>query len=146
MSEQLAHTPALELGAALAAGERSSVELVEVYLERIERLDRGIGAYVTVAAAQALDAATDADERARRGERRGPLDGVPISIKDFVDTAGIRTTAGTRDWWDRVPTSDAAVVTKLRDAGMVVLGKSAIPELTGGNYVENAVSGVCRNP
>lgn len=145
-SRELANTAALALGAALAAGDVTSVELVQLYLDRIDALDADIGAYVTVARSQALDAAADADDRTRRGSRRGPLDGVPISIKDFVDTAGIRTTAGTRSWWDRVPEQDAAVVSKLRGAGLVVLGKSTIPELTGGNYVENEMTGVCRNP
>jgi amidase len=69
-----------------------------------------------------------------------------VSIKDFVDTAGIRTTRGTAAWADRVPTEDAEVVRKLRTAGFVVLGKTNIPELTGGTYIENDAYGACRNP
>src|SRR5688500_14461418 len=111
------------LAAALAAGEVSAVEATEHARRRIEALDGpgGLNAFVAVTAAAALAEAGAADARRAAGEGRGPLDGVPIALKDLFDTAGVRTTAASRLWRDRVPTVDAAVVRRLRAAGAVLL-------------------------
>ncbi|HEY6031170.1 MAG TPA: amidase family protein [Gaiellaceae bacterium] len=99
----------------------SSAELVELYLRRIEELDPQLNSFVTVC-----------DEQARadaRSPRPGPFSGVPIPVKDLNATAGIRTTLSSRAFADWVPDFDAAVVTRLRAAGFVVIGKTNTPEL-----------------
>ncbi|HVV36570.1 MAG TPA: amidase [Acidimicrobiales bacterium] len=145
MHDELAFTPALELARRIRAKELSPVELVTAYLERIEALDPQINSYITVAADQALAAAADAAE-AVGGDELPPLHGIPIGIKDLIDTAGIRTTCATAAWRERVPAVDAAVVAKLRAAGCVILGKHNTPEFAGGTFTEPLAYGACRNP
>ena len=134
-------------GAAVAAGELSPVELTTAYLERIERLNPVLTAYVEVTADRALaDAAALADQAAA-GELRGPLHGVPIALKDLVDTAGIPTRAGTAGYQDRIPTADATIARRLREAGTVLLGKTATHELAYGVTTSNPKAhGTTRNP
>jgi aspartyl-tRNA(Asn)/glutamyl-tRNA(Gln) amidotransferase subunit A len=123
--------------AAVAAGELSPVELTTAYLERIDRLNPALTAYVEVTAERALaDAATLADEAAA-GQLRGPMHGVPIALKDLVDTAGIPTRAGTLGYQDRVPDTDATIARRLREAGTVLLGKTATHELAYGVTTSN---------
>src|SRR2546428_9512968 len=118
----LAFATATEQAALVRSGEVSPVELVETYLERIERLDPELNAFVTVCADEALAAAAgDLPD--------GPFTGVPLPIKDLSETAGIRTTFSSRAFADYVPDFDAAVVRRLKDAGFVVLGKTNTPEL-----------------
>ena len=133
--------------AAVATGELSPVELTTAYLERIDRLNPVLTAFVEVTADRALaDAATLADEVAA-GRLRGPLHGVPIAMKDLIDTAGIPTRAGTVGYHDRVPSADAAVARRLRDAGTVLLGKTATHELAYGVTTSNPKAyGTTRNP
>ncbi len=122
------------LAAALTAGEVSSIEATEHALARISVLDGpgGLNAYLTVTAEHARAAAREADARRSRGEARGALDGVPVAVKDLFDTAGIRTTAGSRILADHVPDRDATVVRRLREAGAVVLGKKNMLEFAYG--------------
>ena len=122
------------LAAALAAGEVSSLETTEHALRRIEALDGPgrLNAFITVTADAALAEARASDARRAAGEARGPLDGVPIALKDLFDTAGVRTTAGSRVWADRVPDADATVVRRLRAAGAVLLGKTNMLEFAYG--------------
>ncbi len=124
----------VELAAALTSGSVSSVEATEHALGRIARLDRrdGLNAYLLVTDNEARAAAMAADARRARGEARGPLDGVPLALKDLFDTAGIRTTAGSLLFADRVPDRDATVVQKLLGAGMVMLGKTNMLEFAYG--------------
>ena len=133
--------------AAVAAGEVSPVELTTAYLERIDGLNPVLTAYVEVTADRALaDAATLADEAAA-GQLRGPLHGVPIALKDLVDTAGIPTRAGTAGYQHRVPDTDAAIARRLREAGTVLLGKTATHELAYGVTTSNPKAfGTTRNP
>jgi len=123
-----------ELAAALAARRVSAVEAAEHALGRIDALDGpgGLNAFLTVTAEAALAAAAASDARRARGEARGPLDGVPIAVKDLFDTAGVRTTAGSRILADRVPTEDATVVRRLAAAGAVLLGKTNMLEFAYG--------------
>jgi amidase len=147
MNESLTFASATALARMVRAGEVSPVELVDAFLTRIDRFDPLLRAYITVAADHARSAARASEARlARSRADLPPFHGVPISIKDFVDTAGIRTTRGTAAWADRVPTEDAGVVRRLRAAGFIVIGKTNIPELTGGSYIQNDAYGACRNP
>src|SRR5687767_5782568 len=116
------------LGVAEAArrireGDVSPVALTAACLERIAAVDAEVNAFITVMADEAVSEARRVELELERGEDPGPLAGVPIGLKDLFDTAGVRTTAGSRFFADRVPERDAAVVEKLRRAGAVVLGK-----------------------
>src|ERR1043165_4980121 len=92
----------------------SSVELVQVYLRRIEEYNPALNAFITVTGEQALASAREMDEERRRGHWRGPLHGIPIALKDLIDTAGVRTTAASELFKERVPSEDAEVVRRLR--------------------------------
>ena len=140
--DELAFAPALELAARVRAGEVSPVELTELYLERIERLDPQLNSYVTVDAEGALAAARAAES----AQTDAPFHGVPIPIKDLNETAGLRTTYSTEAYANYVPKFDAAVVRRIRDAGFVVLGKTNTPELGTIAMTESELNGVCRNP
>jgi amidase len=138
VSDELAFSSALELAARVRAGEVSPVELAQLYLDRIERLDGELNSYVTVDADGALAAA--------REPRDGPFRGVPIPIKDLNETAGLRTTYSSKAFADYVPKTDAAVVRRIRDAGFVVLGKTNTPEFGTIAQTESELNGACRNP
>ena len=118
---------ASELVARLRNREVGSRELVEHYLARIERWDPAVNAVVTVAADRARAEAAAADEAAARGEELGPLHGLPVTVKDSIETASLRTTCGSPDLADHVPARDATAVARLRAAGAVVLGKTNTP-------------------
>jgi aspartyl-tRNA(Asn)/glutamyl-tRNA(Gln) amidotransferase subunit A len=130
----------------IAAGEVSSVGVVERFLGRIERLDGELGAFITVAAEAALEQAHAADEALARGTLLGPLHGLPVALKDNIDTAGLRTTVGSSFFGDRVPEADAEVAARLRRAGAVLLGKVSMHEFAYGATNDNAHFGPCRNP
>src|SRR5689334_17629791 len=101
----------------------SPAELVIACLERIERLQPQLNAFIMVTAETALQEAKIAEREIQQGKWKGPLHGIPVGVKDFFDTAGIRTTAAFAALKDRVPAKDAEVVTKLKEAGAIVLGK-----------------------
>jgi aspartyl-tRNA(Asn)/glutamyl-tRNA(Gln) amidotransferase subunit A len=130
----------------LRAGEVSSVELTERCLERIERLDGVLRVFVTVTADLARERARAADDALARGALLGPLHGLPVALKDNIDTAGIRTTAGAGFLADRVPAEDAEVVRRLTAAGAVIVGKAQLHELAYGGTTQNPHFGACRNP
>ena len=142
MSDELAFTPALELAARVRAREVSPVELHELYLERIERIDPQLNAFVTVDAEGALTAAREAEA----SPSDAPFHGVPIPIKDLNETAGLRTTYSTKAYASFVPDFDASVVRRIREAGFVVLGKTNTPELGTIAQTESELNGACRNP
>jgi amidase len=137
-SDDLAFLPATEQARLVREREVTAVELVEAYLERIERLDPELNAYVTVCAEEALAAA--------REPPAGPFSGVPLPIKDLTETAGIRTTFSHRGLADHVPEQDAEIVRRLRRAGFVILGKTNTPEFGTTGFTESMLNGVCRNP
>jgi amidase len=137
---------ALEQAAAVRAGEVSPTELVEHSLARIEALDGGLGAFLTVTPEQALAAARSAETRLAEGGDLPPLLGVPTAIKDLNNTAGIRTTFGSRAMADFVPADDDAVVTKLAAAGTISLGKTNTPEFGFPCYTDNDLVGPARCP
>ena len=123
---------AAEAGRQIAAGTLSPVALTEAYLDRIAALDGELHSYVLVLRDAALAAARTAEAEVRAGRRRGPLHGVPIGLKDIYKTKGVRTTAGSRVYLDHVPDEDAASWVRLRDAGMVLLGKQETHEFAIG--------------
>jgi amidase len=137
---------ALEMAAAVRAGEVSPTELVEHSLARIEALDAGLGAFLTVTPERALAAARVAEARLAEGADLPPLLGVPTAIKDLNNTAGVRTTSGSRVMADFVPTVDDAVVTKLAAAGTISLGKTNTPEFGFPCYTDNDLVGPARCP
>jgi amidase len=142
----LHHLTALEQGAAVARGEVSPVELADHYLSRIGRLSDEVGAYVTVTADLAREQARELAAEVLRGESRSPLHGVPVPVKDLNLTRGIRTTFGSAAFADFVPDLDDHVVTRLRAAGTVLLGKTSAPELGLPCYTEPAVAPPSRSP
>jgi amidase len=144
VSDDLAFAGIAEQAASVRAGTVSSRELVELYLERIERLDPDLNAYRVVMAERALADADQADSRRAAGDER-PLLGVPIAIKDNVDIAGELTGNGTGCATTRA-TEDAELVRRLRTAGCVLIGKTNLPELAITGTTEGPAFGVTRNP
>jgi len=137
----------LQAAAVLIHSRRaSSVDLVRACLDRITRHDRELGAFITLTADSALDEAKRADAELANGVDRGPLHGIPIALKDLYDTAGLRTTGGSRIFGDRVPERDSAVVEKLRAAGTVFLGKLNLHEWALGVTNQNPHFGPASNP
>jgi amidase len=143
---QLHDLTALEQAAAVRAREVSPTELVEHALARIEALDAGLGAFVTVTPERARAAAAAADRAVLDGGDLPPLHGVPTAIKDLNNTAGVRTTFGSAALSGFVPDVDDAVVTALAAAGTISLGKSNTPEFGFPCYTDNDVAGPARNP
>jgi amidase len=140
----LAFTGAAEQARMLAAGSITAPELLELYLDRIARLDRGLRSYRVVLADSARQEAGVAQDRLNAGERL-PLLGVPIAIKDDVDVAGEVTTYGTAAHGP-AQTQDAEVIRRLREAGAVILGKTAVPEMMIWSFTETVTFGATRNP
>jgi aspartyl-tRNA(Asn)/glutamyl-tRNA(Gln) amidotransferase subunit A len=124
----------------------TSVQLTKALLARIAVYDPKLNAYITVMAAEALKQAAELDEEAQRGKFRSPLHGIPIALKDNIDTAGTRTTAASPMFRTRVPTEDAVVVTKLKAAGAVILGKLNLHEFALGCSGDVSYFGPPRNP
>jgi aspartyl-tRNA(Asn)/glutamyl-tRNA(Gln) amidotransferase subunit A len=143
----LAFRSIAELSAALGARETDAVALMRHFLARIDGPGRALGAFVTVTREQALRDAEGAAARAAAGRRRGPLDGIPIALKDNIDVAGVPTGngfGGATPW--RVPDADAEVTRRLRAAGAVVLGKLAMHEGALGATTDNPHTGRVHNP
>lgn len=130
----------------IAAGELSPVELTEACLARIEETEPSVNAFINVTAEGALGEARVAEERARRGERRGPLDGIPLALKDLYETAGVPTTAASNILRGHVPERDAFAVARLKEAGAVLLGKLNMHEWAWGGTSVVSAFGPVRNP
>src|SRR5262249_22688774 len=124
----------------------SPVELTRACLARIERLNPVVNAYITVTAELALKSAREAEAEIQRGRWRGPLHGIPVALKDLFDTAGVRTTAASGLFKDRIPTQDAEVVRRLKAAGAVILGKLNLHEFAYGGSSVISYFGPVRNP
>src|SRR4051795_3944585 len=137
---------ATELAAAIRAKELGSRELLESFVDRIERLNPAINAVVTLDLDRARAAADAADAMTARGESSGPLHGLPITIKDAIATEGIRSTGGAVELTDHIPTADATAVAKLRAAGAIVFGKTNLPRWSGDLQSYNEIFGTTNNP
>jgi amidase len=137
---------AVELAAALRARRLSARELVELYLTRIARHNPALNAVCTLDEARARRRAQEADSALERGELWGPLHGVPMTIKDALETAGVRTTGGHPPLKDYVPERDAPAVARLRAAGAILLGKTNVPPLSADYRADNPIFGRTNNP
>ena len=124
----------------------SPVELTKACLERIERLNPKLNAFITVTAEAALAQAQQAEEDISHNHWRGPLCGLPIALKDLFDTAGVRTTAASQLFKDRIPTQDAAIVSRLKAGGAVLLGKLNMHEFAYGGSTVISYFGPVKNP
>ena len=124
---EIIYSTATELAQAIREKQVSSEEVVRAHLERIQQVNGKLNAVVQLAADTALEDARRADHVLARGEAVGPLHGVPVTIKDAFETAGIISTGGTLGRKDFVPTTDASAVARLRAAGAIVLGKTNLP-------------------
>jgi aspartyl-tRNA(Asn)/glutamyl-tRNA(Gln) amidotransferase subunit A len=133
-------------GRRLRAGELSSEQVTEACLARIERDNARLNAFITVTGDSARRQARDADRELAAGRERGPLHGVPVSLKDLIDVAGTPTTAASRVRDGNVATHDAAVVVALRDAGAVLIGKTNLHEFAFGTTNEESAFGPAKNP
>lgn len=145
-SEDICFTPAVKLREMIRSRFLSPVELVKVYLNRIERINPFINAYCTVVPEMALQSAKETEAAIRRGDELGTLHGIPVSIKDNTLTKGIRTTFGSKAFENFIPDQDALVVERLKRAGAVILGKTNCPEFAAGASTFNKVFGITRNP
>lgn len=144
--EPLAFTSAWEQAALVRRREVSSRELTDLYLDRIERFDDGLGSYVEVLADRARHAADAADERTASGAAIGPLHGVPVAIKDLHFLRGSTTTLGTRAMADHTATFDDHSVARLLTAGAIPLGKTNVPEFGTIGHTDTALLGRCATP
>ncbi len=145
MNDDLTSKSAIELTQLIRTREASSVETVEAYLRRIEQVNPSINAIVTIAT-DVIERARGSDEEVSRGRIAGPLHGLPITVKDTVDTEGIRTTYGSRAFAQHIPVQDAVVVARLKAAGAIILGKTNTPEMAIPYETDNPVFGRTNNP
>ena len=146
MSRELLLRPLRELSRLLERREISSEELVRAAIERTEAIEKDLNSYITFLPEKALDQARARDRERARREVKGPLHGIPISLKDVFDTAGIPSTAGARFLAGRLPSADAEVTRRLALAGTVLMGKSNLNKFAGGESGENPDYGDMKNP
>ncbi len=144
--EDLAFLTISELSELIRTRKVSPVEITQTILERIEKLNPVLNAYITITPDLAMKAAQEAESEIQQKKWRGPLHGVPVAVKDLFDTAGVRTTAASALFKDRVPGQDAEVIRKLKAAGAVLVGKTNMHEFAfGGTSLVTYFGGV-HNP
>src|SRR5712692_7736731 len=145
-SDDLFFAPAHQLAAMLRKRDMSSAEMVSAFIERIETVNHGLNAVVTLVEERASREAEDSDRRlAGKGDIR-PLEGLPITIKDSVMTEGVRSTDGMKIFEHYIPAHDAPTVARLRAAGAVIIAKTNLPEMAMDYDCDNPVFGATRNP
>jgi aspartyl-tRNA(Asn)/glutamyl-tRNA(Gln) amidotransferase subunit A len=135
-----------EASRAVQKKEVSPVELTQACLARIEKLNPHLNAFITVTGTEALDAARKAEAEIARGEWKGPLHGIPLAVKDLIETAGVKTTAASAVLQDNVPNADAEVIRRLKSAGAILLGKLNLHEFAYGGSGVIGDFGPARNP
>src|SRR6266540_2883319 len=140
------HATLQDLAKLIRAQKVSPVEVVDVCLKRIEDLNPKLNTFITILADQAREQAQAAQAEIEAGKWRGPLHGIPIGIKDFYDTAGIKTTAAFEHFKDRIPAKEAVGVLKLRMAGAIIIGKTNMHQLGMGTTGLDSYFGPVRNP
>ncbi len=145
-ASELCYLGAAEAWRAIARRELSPVELLEAVLGRTEAIDGSLNSYITLLGEEARSVARERQAEAMSGKLRGPLHGIPVAIKDIIHVKGVRTTAGSRIMADFVAREDAAVVTRLRRAGAIILGKTNCHEFAWGGTNINPHFGDCHNP
>ena len=145
-SEPLHYQDATALADLIATKQVSSREVAQAHLDRITDVNPKINAIVTLLADDALRAADDADLAVARGAELGPLHGVPVTVKDSIDTAGVLTQGGTKLFAGRVPAADGTAVARFKAAGGIVLGKTNLPEFSAWTETDNLVTGRTNNP
>jgi aspartyl-tRNA(Asn)/glutamyl-tRNA(Gln) amidotransferase subunit A len=143
--EALAFMPATELASLIRARRVSPVEVTRAALDRINRAQPALNAFITIAGDLAMAQAREAEAAVMRGDRLGPLHGVPVAVKDLIPTEGIRTTWGSLIFKDHVPEHDAVVVTRLKRAGAIIVGKTTTPEFGQQCLTEAPLFGRTRN-
>ncbi len=144
--DEICDLTAVDLAARIRRKQLSAREVMEAHLARIARVNPKINAIVTLVADRAMDDARKADEHQARGGTLGPLHGLPVAHKDLINTAGVRTTFGSPIYRNNVPSVDATLVTRVRDAGAIMLGKTNTPEFGAGSNTFNTVFGATVNP
>jgi amidase len=144
-ADELCTLTAVDLAARIRRKQVSAREVMAAHLARIDRVNPKINAIVTLVADRAMADAAKADEQQAKGATLGPLHGLPVAHKDLVNTAGIRTTFGSPYYKDNVPTRDALIVTRIRNAGAITVGKTNTPELGAGSNTFNPVFGATHN-
>jgi len=142
----LTRMTAAELAAAVKAGETSAVDVAQAHLDRIGAVDTAVHAFLHVNTEGAIDAAEAVDDRRARGEELGPLAGVPVALKDVFTTADMPTTCGSKILEGWRPPYDATITRRLREAGIVILGKTNLDEFAMGSSTENSAFGPTHNP
>lgn len=144
--DEIALEPATNLAARIRAREVSSRELLQMLLDRVDRINPEVNAVVTLDADRAMEAASKADDQVTAGGDLGPLHGLPVTIKDAIEVGGIRSTGGAVALRDHVPAADAPAVARLRQAGAVVFGKTNVPLWSGDIQTFNEMFGTTNNP
>src|SRR6266403_1612748 len=146
MPDDLAFTSAAELAALIAQRVVSPVEIVDIVLDRIEKTQPTLNAFITVCGEEARAAANEAEAAVMRGEALGPLHGVPFAVKDLVNTAGVRTTFGSVALAENIPAADSPAVARLKAAGAILVGKTTTPEFGHKCFTEAPLFGRTANP
>ncbi|MEZ5856736.1 MAG: amidase [Hyphomicrobiaceae bacterium] len=141
----LAYMPASEMASLIASKKLSAVEAMKATLARAEKAQRTLNCFITIAADAALSAAAAADERQAKGEPLGPLHGVPLHVKDLVNTAGVRTTFGSLMHEHNVPAADQVCIARLKAAGAILFAKTTTPEFGHMVWTEAPLFGRTRN-
>jgi aspartyl-tRNA(Asn)/glutamyl-tRNA(Gln) amidotransferase subunit A len=146
VSDDLCFTPATELAPMIRRKDISPVELLDAVLARVEAVEPTVNAFATLTADRARDAAKAAEAAVVCGDELGPLHGLPVTIKDLTETAGIPTERGSHALKGHVPTVDAPVVTRFRDAGAIILGKTTTSEFGWSGVSNSPLTGITSNP
>ncbi len=146
IDNELAFAPAHQLLGLMAAGEISSLELTRLYIARIEKYNDSLNAITTHDFDAALRQAVNADTLRASNEKLPPLHGLPMSIKDALETKGLKTTSGAPEYKDHIPETDADSVSRLKQAGAIILGKSNTPYMSGDWQAYNSLFGTSNNP